>query len=263
VTEGQYQAPITPEELEEILRHSGGETLLVGGQSLAVWAIRYNIEPTGELSTKVTSDADFLGTKAHAKALGKALKWKVWLPNMDDGGGQTGKVTKLLPDGGIKQIDYLSGIVGLETARIQARAVEMTLPSGITIRVLHPLDVLESRLRNLHSLPSKRNAVGVAQAALAVEVVKAFFREVIAIKGGTRTALSAAERVANMALDRDLVAVTAKYGIDPLDAVPASEIDSVAFQTQRWSQILRRVSEARAKYAKHDSQRRPLPARER
>jgi hypothetical protein len=250
VSERQHEAAITPEELEQILLHSSSDALLVGGQALAIWALHYNIEPTGELAKKITSDVDFLGTRRHAKALGKALKWTVWLPTMDDGGPQTGKVTKLLPDGGVKQIDYLSGIVGLETVRIQARAVEITLPIGKTIRVLHPLDVLESRLRNLQSLPSKRDAIGVEQAKLAIAVARAFLNELTHSKSGTRSALSAVERIARMALDKDLVAVAMKYEIDPLDAVPSSKIKSAEFRSRRWPQILDLVSKARDRHGK-------------
>jgi hypothetical protein len=43
------------------------------------------------------------------------------------------------------------------------------------------LDVLESRLRNLDSIPARRNPIGVAQARLAVSVVRTFIQE---YKGG-------------------------------------------------------------------------------
>ncbi|HEX2494870.1 MAG TPA: hypothetical protein VHK24_13950, partial [Steroidobacter sp.] len=49
----------------------------------------------------------------------------------------------------IKQVDFLSGIVGLDTEAIRNRASQLTLADGTTVQLLHPLDVLESRLRNL------------------------------------------------------------------------------------------------------------------
>jgi len=140
----------------------------VGGQALAVWAQFFVVEPTGELADKVTLDVDFVGSRAVANALSAALRWRLYIPSMEDSTPQTAKVSITLPDGGIKQIDFLKSIAGLDTASIEARAVNLVLANGAHIRVLHPLDVLESRLRNLDLLPSKQNSVGRAQMKLAV-----------------------------------------------------------------------------------------------
>lgn len=51
------------------------------------------------------------------------------------------------------------------------------------VRVMHPIDVLDSRIQNLHVLASKRNAHGVAQAQLAVAMVRAFLSHEIATHG--------------------------------------------------------------------------------
>ena len=247
MTDRQHEVALTREEVDAILLQSGPQALLVGGQSLAFWAIYYGVEPIGDLSKKVTSDADFIGTASEAKRLGAALKWKVWLSRLDDASGQTAKVTKLIPGGGVKQVDYLSGIVGLDTARIQARAVEVTLPSGATVRILHPLDVLESRFRNLEFLSSKRDAIGVAQAKLAIAVAGKFL-DTMLDAGNKKTMLAAVERIARIALDKGLVAVAIDYDLDPLDAVPVSRIASREFRTKRWPQILEQVAELRRKH---------------
>ena len=159
------------------------------------------------------------------------------------------------PVGGVKQVDYLSGIIGLETGRIQARAPSIVLPPDITIRVLHPLDVLESRLRNLDSLPEKRNPVGVAQARLAIEVVRAFVCEMIDTGRELREVFKAVERIAQIALDTKLVGVAIEYKIDPLDAVPVSRIDSREFQVKRWPQIESTVAELKRKRMKLNADR--------
>ena len=59
---------------------------------------------------------------------------------------------------------FLDGIAGLDTRAIQRRAATITLASGADLRVLHPLDVLQSRLQNLRLIAGKRNAGGIAQA---------------------------------------------------------------------------------------------------
>jgi hypothetical protein len=248
VGERQHEVALTPDEVDEILRQCGHGVLLVGGQALAFWAVRYGVEPVGELSKKITSDADFIGTASEAKALGAALRWTVWLATMDDAGGQTAKVTKQIPGGGVKQVDYLSGIVGLDTAKIQARAVEALLPSGVTVRILHPLDVLESRLRNLVVLPSKQNAVGIAQAKLAIAVAGKFANAMLDSRVESRTVLSAIERIVTIALDKVLIGVAVDYGLDVLGAVPASRIKSPEFQTARWPRILKKFTELKLKH---------------
>ena len=162
------EAPLTDEEVSRILAICSPEGLLVGGQALAFWANRLGVDLPGELQSGVTADADFIGGSGLAQALGKELGWKTWLPTLDDATPNTGKVTLKLADGRVKQVDFLSGVVGLTTKDIERRAAELEVPSVGRIRVMHPIDVLDSRIQNLEALLEKRNAMGVAQARLAV-----------------------------------------------------------------------------------------------
>jgi hypothetical protein len=248
VSERLREVALTSEEINRILSVCGSRALLVGGQALAFWAVRYEVEPIGVLSTSITSDADFIGSASVAEKLRESLNWNIWLPTMDDATEQTAKVTTRTPAGGVKQVDFLRAIVGLDTNGLWARAVEVALPSGARLQLLHPLDVLESRLRNLQHLPSKRNAAGIAQAALAVAVVGKFLRSMVESGEETRTVLDAVERVFQMALDKQLAEVTSDYGLDPLACVPWSKIDVPDFQAKRWPQVLAATAEFKRKY---------------
>jgi hypothetical protein len=170
------EVALTPAEITQILIVCGTRALLIGGQSLAFWALRHQVRPVGVLSESITMDVDFVAPATVAVLLKERLggQWKLHAATLDDMGGQTAKVYAVVPGNGLKQIDFLSGIVGLDTQAASDRAVEVEYDPGVWVRVLHPLDVLESRLQNLRQLPSKRNEVGVAQARLAVEVVRAF-----------------------------------------------------------------------------------------
>jgi hypothetical protein len=232
-----YELALSEEEIGTILKFCGQDALLVGGQALAVWAQFFAVEPTGELADKVTLDVDFVGSQAVANALSVALRWRLYLPSMEDSTPQTAKVSITLPDGGIKQIDFLSSIAGLDTVSIEARAVDLVLANGAHIRVLHPLDVLESRLRNVDLLPSKQNAAGRAQMKLAVDVMAKFLRVLLA-KESVQMVLEAVERVADIALDPRLSLVLLAEGIDLLAEVPVQEINSVPFRGRRWPQLL-------------------------
>ena len=246
----QYEVSLSDGEVAEILVQCGTEALLVGGQALAIWAEYLQVRPTGVLSAIVTADADFVGSRQLAKKLSAALGWHLYLPTAENATAQTAKVSTTLPDGGVKQIDFLNAVVGLDTAKIQARAAELQLRSGTRVRIMSPLDVLESRLRNLDILPGKRNSIGIAQAELAIAVVGKFFAALIESKVKLRTILDAVKRVSQIAFDPRLSKVCFEYGLNPLAAVPSSRIESPEFQKKRWPQILVRAEMRKRKHIK-------------
>lgn len=245
-----HEEPFTPAEVERVLRECGTDALLVGGQALAFWAAHYAVARPLELAAQITADVDFVGRGSIASRLGKALGWNVFLPTLDDATSQTGKVTKQVPGGGVKQIDFLSGVVGLDTTAIEKRAAETTLGgSDSKIRVMHPLDVLASRIKNVEVLPEKRDRIGLAQAKLAVNVAGAFLRE-LAAKGDGRSLLNAVERVIDLALDPGALKVHARFGIDPLAAITPDDITTPEFHEERWPRVLSEVDRHRRALAR-------------
>jgi hypothetical protein len=130
------------------------------------------------------------------------------------------------------------------------RAVEVELPEGATLRVLHPLDVLESRLRNLEALSSKRNPIGVAQANLALQVACKFIEMLLVEGQKPRTVFSAINRVTKLALDSRLANVTFEYNLDVLSAIPIEQIHAPDFHNRQWPRVLARLAVKREKYAK-------------
>jgi hypothetical protein len=227
------------------------------GQALAFWADRLEVERPASLSAAVTADADFIGDSALAQSLGKRLGWKTWIPSIDASTPQTGKVTHRTARGGIKQVGFLSGVVGLTTKDLQRRAVEMDVPDIGRLRVLHPIDVLDSRIQNLDLLPEKRTPAGVAQARLAVDVVRAFIRGEIRSRG-ERAGLKLLERVVAIAAEIAAVRVNLRQGIDPLDAIPLEDFRTTsALHKVRWPQIVEDVAKKRETLRKLAARRRP------
>jgi hypothetical protein len=154
-------------------------------------------------------------------------------------------VTQRLKDGRIKQVDFLSGVVGLATKDIVRRAVELEVPEIGRLRVLHPLDVLDSRIQNLHLLPEKRTRAGVAQARLAVEVVRAYMRDTV-VRRGEPVGLRLLERVVAIANDLAAVRVFLLYGIDPLEAVPLESFRTTPkLHKQRWPRVEQALAQKR------------------
>jgi hypothetical protein len=118
------EVELTAAEVERILKVCGPHALLVGGQALAAWAVYYGIEPIGDLSRAVTTDANFIGTREIARRLQRALgaPWKLRQGSWEDLGPQIVKLYVRLPHEGIKQVHFLSAIVGLDTEAVRRRA---------------------------------------------------------------------------------------------------------------------------------------------
>jgi len=244
-SEGGTEAPLTPEDVRKILSICSPRGLLVGGQALAFWGDHLQVERPANLVSGVTADADFIGDSVLAKELGKRLGWQTWIPALDDSTPQTGKVTQRTKSGEVKQVDFLSGVVGLTTKDLARRAIEMDVPGVGNLRVIHPIDVLDSRIQNLHLLPEKRTDAGIAQARLAVDVARAFIRQEVATRG-ERVSLKLLERVADIAGDIAAIRVFLLYGVDPLSAVPLEDFRTTsALHKVRWPQIVTEVTEKR------------------
>ena len=241
----EHEVALSPEEVKEILAICSPRGLLVGGQALAFWADHLDVRRPANLESGVTADADFIGDSALAKDLGKRLRWETWIPTLDDVTPQTGKVTRRVARSGVKQVDFLSGVIGLNTADISRRAIEMEIPGIGNLRVMHPVDVLDSRIQNLRHLPGKRNDAGIAQAKLSVDMVRAFIRREIT-DNGERAGLKLLERVADIAEGTAAVSVYLLYGIDPLKSIPLEEFRTTsALHKVRWPQIVTDVHEKR------------------
>ena len=244
-SERDTEAPLTPEEVQKILSICSPRGLLVGGQALAFWADHLQVERPENLVSGVTADADFIGDSVLAKDLAKRLGWQIWIPALDDSTPQTGKVTHRTKSGKVKQVDFLSGVVGLSTKDLARRAIELEMPEIGHLRVIHPIDVLDSRIQNLHLLPEKRTDSGIAQARLAVDVARAFIRQEVATRD-ERAGLKLLERVADIASDIGAVRVFLLYGIDPLKGVPLEDFRTTsALHKVRWPQIVAEVGEKR------------------
>jgi hypothetical protein len=239
------EAPLTPDDVKTIVATCSPRGVLVGGQALAFWADHLAVERPAALVPTVTADADFIGDATLARALGDRLGWETWVPSIDDATVQTGKVTHRVSGGRTKQVDFLSGVVGLTTKDVLRRAAELMVPGVGLVRVMHPIDVLDSRIQNLHLLPEKRNAIGVAQAELAVDMTRAFIdRQVQEL--GEKPSLKLLERVAEIATDIAAVRVFLRFGIDPLLAVPIESFRSMPkLRSDRWPQIQREASKKR------------------
>jgi hypothetical protein len=233
---------LSDKEVAEILRASEKIAILVGGQALSIWANFYQVAIPAVLTASVTRDADFIGSADTALIVKAGLSDKDWKFEQITPGAR-GPVTAQLTlqtENGVKEIDFLASIVGLHTDDVCKRAVPLNLPNGSAVTVLHPLDVLASRLHNLAEIPEKRNEKGVAQAELAISIAGALLRDTMAHRT-ERELFNQIERIRIIVTNDAITAICRHYSLDVLSCVPIDQITNENFKAIRWPQIQRAV----------------------
>lgn len=135
-------------------------------------------------------------------------------------------------------IDYLSAVIGLVSAEIVRSAVTVAV-GGATLKVIHPVQLLKSKLWNLYRLPGKRSAAGIEQARLSVEVVAAYLRTA-GLK--PREMLKTIEAAGKFAAPAPARYAREECRVNCLDAIPAEVLRPgvlpAAFRERRWPQIV-------------------------
>lgn len=251
---GESQA--SRELLELILKLAGTDMVLVGGQALAFWSAYYR---TPAPPTAVTKDVDLLGTRRDVDRLARGLDAKATFPRRRDITLLTGQIVKELPGGDYVNIDVLSRVYGNITAdAIMRRSIPTETAAG-KFRVMHPLDVLQGRLENVHGLADKRDEHGIAQLGLAIETIREFLRDIGAQEGGDAensrpVMLRHISRIERLALSDAGRKVAVRHGVHVADAIdPTPLLHLKPFVAKKLPQLLKLMSAARrADLAAHD-----------
>jgi hypothetical protein len=214
--------------------------VLVGGQALAYWMAIYDV-PFPQ-SAAVTIDADFLTVSADdgdivinvASAIGGISK----VNPAHVMSALVGTVEKALGGGQFVSFDFIFKVFGMGEAGVRKRshAVEML---GATVRVMDPLDVLESRLKNLYALPEKQTTNGVDQLRCAIEVMRVL-QDREALAWDEHGALI--EAIARFAREDAGRKVAARFGVHVADAVIRPINAPTNFLQKRWPQVLELMS---------------------
>lgn len=135
-------------------------------------------------------------------------------------------------------IDYLAAIIGLESRAIARSAITVAVEKE-SLRVLHPLHLLEAKIWNLYRLETKRTPAGIEQARLAIEIVAAFVDQA---QMSDKELLKAIEVIARFAATVPARYARDHFSLDCLNAIPASVFHEgilpADFHTKRWPQLL-------------------------
>lgn len=181
----------------------------------------------------VSSDADFLGSRAHVEAFARAIRGTAAYPPKRGFTALHGAVKKSAGGGEIG-VDVLHRIVGLDAAAVKRRAIEVTHPGDPALRflVMDPVDCLASRIENLRRLADKKNDVGVWQAAKAIAVCRAYVQALIR-EDSERKAIKVATALFRLAGSAAGLQAHARFRLDILEGVPLDDFSSESFRRQQ------------------------------
>lgn len=219
------EAPLDAETIDRLLSGMGTDMVLVGGQALSFWMNRYDISAGDAL---VTNDGDALGNLEKAHELAIQLKAKLLKPPASARTSLVGQIRIPAQGGKFGNVDVLHMLYttsGLRkssdfTAAVIKNSIEFEWKPGKFIRVMNPLDLLDSRVQNAAGLLKEKGPHVLTQARWAIEVVKAVLTKLAADEVSARDRLGqeiqAVFRLSKSQAGRKLLA---DHGIDVLDAI--------------------------------------------
>jgi hypothetical protein len=243
---GFSEIPISKEVVNKLLSHIPQDLILVGGQALAFWIEHYSIDATLSFSEKepyVSRDADFLGTRDHVKMLAEIISGKTAYPPqraMTILCGQVFVIDKNSKT--FMNIDVIHKIGNMDSDAVRNRAATAAI-EGNSFLVMHPLDVLVSRLENYRGIKEKREGNGLQQIKLSIEVAKHYLTDTI--KRDESIALKAIEKIAETARSA-AGGYARKSGAEVYDAInPATlenEIKDANFTSNRLPRLIAEIN---------------------
>ncbi len=234
----------TPLPVVKRLLGAASETdVLAGGQALAVWIVKYGLQLPPDLPV-VTRNTAFLTQSAAATAsvekFAQAINGKATFPHRLHMTALVGQVELAVSDTTYINVDVIFQFIGLDPALVLARAVRVELTGATSFLVMHPLDVLKSRLANLHALREKQNDKGVAQLRLSIDVARAYLREQATRYSAEETGAGRSP-IQTLVLEIEMLAVddagrkvAKRWGVHVADAINPSLIPAGAFWTRKW-----------------------------
>ncbi len=217
------EVPISKEVMNDLLASIPSDVVLVGGQALAFWVEHFNINPVvnDDDEVFVSRDADFLGRREHVKMLADVLSGTAEYPSrkaMTILCGQIFIVNK--DENTFMNIDVIHRIGNMDSEAVRRRAVKVEL-LGKEFFVMHPLDVLISRIENFRGIPDKQTSNGLRQMQLAIEVARQYIFDLSS--QDETTAIKAIEKIAETA--RSAAGSYARQnGVEIYDAIRPQEI---------------------------------------
>jgi hypothetical protein len=248
------EAVTPPALVEELLFAAGDNVVLVGGQALAFWVRRYDVAVPADVPA-ISNDTDFLtrsaADKASVERFARVIGGHVFYPSLRALTSLVGQAYRDISEDEFVNVDVIFSVVGIDAEAIRSRAVKASL-TGRTVQVMHPLDVLLSRLINLHQIAENQNVKGVMQLAMAIDAGREFLRDEArksaesALASGRSPVQGYVSAIERMAVGDAGQKVAARHGVHVADAIDPSPIPAGPFWSKRWPALKQLMSTAYA-----------------
>lgn len=237
------QRAYQPSAQEVVTQH---HLVIVGGQSLALWARQYLIdELTGEEVGFVTSDdLDFIGNSSSINHCQQALNIDFRkasiednTPNLAIGLYEWQKDKRLV-------VDILGEIAGVDE-KVLFKNLSLIDLEGVAIAVIDPVTCIQSRLANLFALWQSNTHREAIRTKIAIRAANCFIREIL-VHDGYRAAAVVIRRVKKLALSDNSKRIFVEYGIDVFNAIPNDPaIFPALYSTRERPKNLRQLEDIR------------------
>lgn len=250
---------IAPAEVRDLLVKLTSEVpdlVLVGGQAVNFWSIRYyeDCEAWNELRPFTSEDIDFLGSPRDAQKIGLVLQGEVFINRNFESSPNAG-IVLVKHRGRQLRIDVLGQVLGVDEEALAKNAIEFVGErelEGLTIKLIDPLLALESKLASLHIL-DQRSRQDLKHTKLCVRVLEEFLREHWDILS-ERVRFGIIERVFDVASQKNALHAWFEHGIEVEQGLPWDLIDREnsnkfqRFNTIRKPQLEKHVAGLRKQY---------------
>lgn len=235
---------VMPQSLvDKLLGAAGNGLILVGGQALAFWAMHYEVPIDANLAC-VSRDIDFLAASpadvAEVQRLAAVLGGQAVIPNRRSLTALVGQAIRHISEDEYFNVDVIHKVLGGRSG-LRERALEVDF-DGRIVRVMHPVDVIGSRLTNLHKLTEKQNSIGDAQMDIAI----AIGQRMTATEPDDRQLRKLIEVLATMAQSNAGRMVARRRGRHVADAIePIGAMKTRTFRDRRLPQLMQLMSATR------------------
>jgi hypothetical protein len=201
--------PLTVEETERIIGRIAPAVdehhlVLIGGQAIALWRAQLAAYLPPDEHTVASRDVDFQGSREALGAVARLLEGRSRIPSFDNHTPLAGIVVFRDSDDHERQLDVLPQPHGLNGEAVAKNAPDFEIPQqgggNLRIYVMHPVDVLRSRVAN-SALPNKQTERAADQLAAAIAIVPAYGRMLLDHGADPRLVTNMNEAVFRLAHD--------------------------------------------------------------
>jgi hypothetical protein len=218
-----------PTDLREFFEKLQGlEMIVIGGQAINLWAIRYGKDdPFWAKHLPYTSeDLDFLGGPTEALACKNSFNSWARINDGSDPSPNAGVI--FVPwKGVVFRIDILTSVHGVSTTDVEQNALKYEgqgVLNGINLKVLHPVHCIESKAANLAHLP-QASRQDEKHLRISMLVMQQFLQEP---QHSARSVFNLCERIYAIARCRTGRDVFLKTGIKIEEAIPIDYLNRQA-----------------------------------